>query len=297
MSQFNVNISVHTFLDKLPGMDVEPLKRVMEMFGGRDFVINTLVEYFSTESESKKLGNEQIKEVVMSILFDCSGNDTYKEDWNSLWDTIKDLPLSFLVEALLTYPPGRLCDDSADVALSYILWNKYGTNEVTAKIYEELKDHFDDDIPHDFSKFVQKKHFVDELLLFNDLNYIEENFKEIDFDKEEILQLLKQVALTRKLDSYEKFSKFIRLINWYKPQNVFAKKYGDAFVLEIYEVDDESGIEMWSDSIQELWQEEFYNIDFSTSSEWLKEVIAGDIKKEADHISEQLKINPLYRHD
>ena len=285
MSQFNVNISVHTFLDKLPGMDVEPLKRVMEMFGGRDFVINTLVEYFSTESESKKLGNEQIKEVVMSILFDCSGNATYKKDWDSLWDTIKGLPLSFLVEALLTYPPGRHCDDSADVALSYILWNKYGTNEVTAKIYEELKDHFGDDVPHDFSKFVQKKHFIDELLLFNDLNYIEENFKEIDFDKEEILQLLKQVALTRKLGSYEKFSRFIRLINWYKPQNVFAKKYGDAFVLEIYEVDDESGIEMW------------YNIDFSTSSEWLKEVIAGDIKKEADHISEQLKINPLYRHD
>lgn len=295
--KIETEVTVFKFLDKVVGLDDGPLTMVLDLFGGRTKIIDVLVEYFLGEPDNLK--DKQQKETFKQILFSCSGNDTYAEDWEQLWDKLKDLPVGFLVESLEENPPGKNSGKCTDVALNYILWKKYdvsSTDDITKEIYEELKDLFYSE-PEDFKKFRLRQHFIDEVLEFNDPRWIYETYSEFSFDKEEILEILKQVVTGRKLDTIEKVGIFLGMVRYYAPQNIFDKKYRDQFVLEIFEADDGSGVGMWSEDVEALWKEEFYDIDFDDCSEAIKDRISDSCKAEAKHISEQLKINPLYRHD
>lgn len=290
-----IKIEESEFLHKLHGMDIDSLKQVLELFGGRHQLITDLVKYFKTEPT--KLENDKIKEVFIEILFDCSSDTTYVKDWDHLWARIESLPLGFLIEALETYPPGRHCDNNSDVALNYIMWHRYGTNTLNSKIYEELKDLFDGE-PEDFAKFKLKQHYIDELLLFNDIDFLNNNYTDVSFETKEILDLLKQVVIGRKLDTPGKLFQFLSLVDWYAPKNSFDRKYKDTFVLELFESDDGSGEDMWSETSVELWREHFYGIDFDWScSEAITDQIKDSIQRESNHISKMLEINPNYRHD
>ena len=87
------------FLDIILGLDVEPLKQVLKLFGGRNRVIHILSIYFKSNPEY--LDNEQYRDLFQSILFECSGSDTYSEDWEKLWDTLQVLPLKFMLHVNL----------------------------------------------------------------------------------------------------------------------------------------------------------------------------------------------------
>lgn len=283
------------FLDIILNMDADPMKQVLKLFGGRHKVINLLSIYF--EANPEYTTNDQYGDLFKYILFDCSEAKTYREDWDNLWDTIKDLPLKFLVDALECYPPGKRNQNGADVALSYILWNKYRTSELTPEIYEQLKDLFED-TPKDFETFKEKQHYIDELKLFNDPDFLYNNYTNISFETKEILNLLKEVVISRKLDTPEKISTFLNIVDWFAPKNSFDRKYQDAFILEIFESDDESGEDMWSESSIDLWKEKFYNVDFDfTNSDTINSCIKDSVQQESDHISKMLEINPNYRHD
>ena len=100
---------------------------------------------------------EKYIDVFGEILFEHSGSSTYFEDWDNYWDKIKDLPLKILVDLLLIYKPGKHRESHEDVALNYLLSNKYNESEATLEIYEELKDYFIDEQPEEFIKFREKK--------------------------------------------------------------------------------------------------------------------------------------------
>lgn len=296
MENFKADITPTKFLDKIMGLDDGPLLMVLDLFGGRESVIDILLKYF--EERPDELGDANILNSFDQILFRCSGNETYVQDWDLLWDKLENLPIGILIHLLESNPPGKRNQNCSDVALNYLLSNKYNKSEATLEIYEELKDYFIDEQPEEFIKFREKQHFINELKLFNDLNFIEDKYTEINFEINEIKELLKEIVISRKLENLHQIKLFLTLVNWYAPKNSFDRKYKDAFVLEIFEVDDNSGIPMWSDEVIDLWKEEFYNIDFDWSnSEIIKDQINSSCKNEANYISEQLKINPNYRHD
>lgn len=293
-------IKVVEFLDsliKINDISSYALKESLNLFGGRNVVVQLLFNFFTSEPD--KLENENYKSIYQDILFGCSDSESYEDDWNEVWWLVKDLPLKFIVDSLESYPPGR-SGSSADKALSYLLSKKYNisfVSDLTKEIYEELSDLFYDE-PGAFGEFRETQHFLDELLEFNDPQWLYENYSNFSFDKEAILKLLKRVVETRKLDTPEKLGVFLSMVKYYAPENSFSRKYRDAFVLEIFEANDDSGIDTWSEESISMWKDEFYNIDFEWSnSEVIKDQINDSHKQEANHISEKLKINPNYRHD
>lgn len=293
-------IKVVDFLDSLfeiGEISSYALKESLNLFGGRSVVMQLIFNFFTAEPDN--LENANYISIYQDILFGCSDNKSYEEDWDEVWWLVKDLPLKFIVDSLESYPPGK-GGSSADKALSYLLSKKYNisfASDLTKEIYEELSDLFYDE-PEAFKKFKKVQHFLDELLEFNDPRWLYETYSEFSFDKEVILELLKKVVETRKLDTPEKLNVFLGMVKYYAPENSFSRKYRDAFVLEIFEANDQSGIDTWSEESIAMWKDEFYNIDFEWSnSEVIKDQINDSHKQEANHISEQLKINPNYRHD
>ena len=295
MENFKADITPAKFLDKIMGLDDGPLLMVLDLFGGRESVIDILLKYFDERPD--ELGDANILNSFDQILFRCSGNETYVQDWDLLWDKLENLPIGILIYLLESNPPGKRNQNCSDVALNYYMWKKHSSNTITKEIYLELKDAFDGE-PEEFKKFRKVQHFIDEVSEFTDPGWLFQNYSEFSFDKEEILGILKQPIINRKLDTLEKLSIFLRMVRFFAPQNSFDRKYKDAFVLELFEIDDQSGIEMWSEESIKLWKEEFYDIDFDWSnSEIIKDQIDSSCKTEANYISEQLKINPNYRHD
>ena len=295
MENFKADVTPAKFLDKIMGLDDGPLLMVLDLFGGRESVIDILLKYFDERPD--ELGDANILNPFDQILFRCSGNETYVQDWDLLWDKLENLPIGILIYLLESNPPGKRNQNCSDVALNYYMWKKHSSNTITKEIYLELKDAFDGE-PEEFKKFRKVQHFIDEVSEFTDPGWLFQNYSEFSFDKEEILGILKQPIINRKLDTLEKLSIFLRMVRFFAPQNSFDRKYKDAFVLELFEIDDQSGIEMWSEESIKLWKEEFYDIDFDWSnSEIIKDQIDSSCKTEANYISEQLKINPNYRHD
>lgn len=295
MENFKADITPAKFLDKIMGLEDGPLLMVLDLFGGRESVIDILLKYFGERPD--ELGDANILESFDQILFRCSGNETYVQDWDLLWDKLENLPIGILIHLLESNPPGKRNQNCSDVALNYYMWKKHSTNTITKEIYLELKDAFDDE-PEEFEKFRKVQHFIDEVSEFTDPGWLFQNYSGFSFDKEEILGILKQPIINRKLDTLEKVEVYLRMVRFFAPQNSFDRKYRDAFVLELFEVEDDSGVEMWSEEVIELWKEEFYDVDFNyTNSEIIKDQIDSSCKTEANYISEQLKINPNYRHD
>lgn len=295
MENFKADITPAKFLDKIMGLEDGPLLMVLDLFGGRESVIDILLKYFDERPD--ELGDANILNSFDQILFRCSGNETYVQDWDLLWDKLENLPIGILIYLLESNPPGKRNQNCSDVALNYYMWKKHSSNTITKEIYLELKDAFDGE-PEEFKKFRKVQHFIDEVSEFTDPGWLFQNYSEFSFNKEEILGILKQPIINRKLDTLEKVEVYLRMVRFFAPQNSFDRKYRDAFVLELFEVEDDSGVEMWSEEVIELWKEEFYDVDFNyTNSEIIKDQIDSSCKTEANYISEQLKINPNYRHD
>lgn len=295
MENFKADVTPAKFLNKIMGLDDGPLLMVLDLFGGRESVIDILLKYF--EEQPDELGDPNILGSFDQILFSCSGNETYVQDWDLLWDKLENLPIGILIYLLESNPPGKRNQNCSDVALNYYMWKKHSSNTITKEIYLELKDAFDGE-PEEFKKFRKVQHFIDEVSEFTDPGWLYQNYSGFSFDKEEILDILKQPIINRKLDTLEKVEVYLRMVRFFAPQNSFDRKYRDAFVLELFEVEDDSGVEMWSEEVIEMWKEEFYDVDFNyTNSEIIKDQIDSSCKTEANYISEQLKINPNYRHD
>ena len=298
--EINNKIKVTDFLDTL--IEIEnvsqyALGKSLKLFGGRNNVIQLLFNFFTTEPD--KLEDDNYSTLYKSILFDCSLNQTYKDDWDEVWYLVKDLPLKFIVNTLEEYPPGKKSIQGEDRALSFLLNNYYNCNYLTKDIYNELKSLFECE-PIDFKKFRKQEQFKIKILEFNDLEWLKENYSEFSFDRDEILNLLKQVIINNKLDNLMKFDLFIDVVKFFAPYNTINKRYRDAFILEVFESIE--GIEMldeeWDKEKYKLLVENFPEIDFEIdNSKDIKDSIDIVCKEEADHITKQLQNNPNYRHD
>jgi hypothetical protein len=55
--------------------------------------------------------------------------------------------------------------------------------------------------------------------------------------------------------------------------------------------------EEWEQYECDIWEEEFSDINFDRTLQEIKDQIEYSTQRESNHISEQLKINPNYRHD
>ena len=289
-------LSTSEFIDKLSGID-EPyvLNTIMDLFGGRIQVIDILIDYFKENEDSLEEG--AVYDLLKQILFQCSGNETYSQDWELLYDKIKVLPLGVIVRLLEEHTPRKRNENSADISLKYLLNNRYNSR-LTKEIYEELKDLFEDE-PDEFKIFRRKQKLIDKVEQFEDTDYIYNNYCEVSFDESEILELLKQVVVDKKLDTTEKLNIFIRMVKFFAPLNNFnGRRYRDVFVLEIFEGNDGSEITLWSQDQVSIWYEEFPNIDFNySSSHDIKDRIKNINSEEAKYISEKNKLNPNYNHN
>lgn len=298
--EINNKIKVIDFLDTLISIEKVSqyaLGESLKLFGGRNTVIQLLFNFFIAEPD--KLEDDNYSNIYKSILFDCSLNQTYIDDWDEVWYLVKDLPLKFIVNALEEYPPGKKSIQGEDRALMYLLNNYYNCNYLTKDIYNELKSLFESE-PINFKKFRKQEQFKIKILEFRDLEWLKENYSEFSFDRDEILSLLKQVIINNRLDNLMKFSLFIDIVRFFAPFNTINKRYRDAFILEIFEgiwgievIDEEGDEEKYN-----LLVENFPEIDFeSDNSKDIKDNIDIVCKEEADHITKHLQNNQNYRHD
>lgn len=142
--EINNKIKVTDFLNtliKIEKVSQYALTESLNLFGGRNIVIQLLFNFFTAEPDKLKEPYDEYIEIYKSILFDCSNNKFYNEDWDEVWYIVKDLPLRFVVDCLECYPPGKRNIPAADRALSFLLNNKYYSS-LNNEIYNELKDLF-----------------------------------------------------------------------------------------------------------------------------------------------------------
>lgn len=283
---------------------VLPIKDIIDLCQGQDNPNNMIKKlslwYVDTIgkilSDIDTYDSEQL-ETVGQILFEDDDFRTYKESWSYHEARVINIKVEILIPWLFEYKPGRHNQKEEDVALSWLLCNKYNVDDfssLSSDIQTVLIDNFGEDLPDDIKKYQAKKHYIDELLMFDDLTFIEDNKFNIDFEIKEIKELLCTVVKNKKITQISKLKTLCSLIDTFKPSNRFDRKYGDAFILEIFESVD-SG--QWTEEEIEIWKEEF-NIDFEwNDADTIKEQISYSVKQESDYISEKLKTNPNYRHD
>ncbi len=289
-------ITPYEFIDKMCGI-TEPviLNDIMDLFGGRDKVMCILINYFKENIEHLNTG--EVYELFTQILFQCSNNESYTQDWEILWDKLNVLPLYVIVRLLEEHTPKKRNENNVDASLNYLLNNRYNSR-LTKEIYQELKDLFECE-PEEFKTFRRKQNFIDKVSAFDDADYICNTYCEINFNESEILELLKQVVIDKKIDTIEKLNVFIRMVKFYAPLNNFnGRRYRDVFVLEIFEGNDNGEVQSWDQEQVDIWYEEFPNIDFNyTSYRDVKDRIDNINSEEAKHITSKLKDNPNYNHN
>lgn len=288
------------FLDKISNFTTE-IDKAIALFGEKKKIIEEALNYL-LENDIEENKREIYFEVIGILIFDNSDNRTYREDWEEYNYLLKKVPNDILIDWLYTYKPGKHREEASELALDWFLNNKF-EGELTlenSKILLEIFEEYDEqDIPEKLETFKKKNHFVNELNLFQDLNFLEENYTKFSFDKKEILEILKYITLERKINNFDGMATFINLIKWYAPsKNPFGPDYRKEFILEILNTLPEDGIQSWSDEALEFIKDSFYDIDFENDDlEFIKMNNKLIIQNEADHISKMLKINPNYRHD
>lgn len=294
---FELKLNVDGFLRLIEdiGENQVAIKNLVNHVGGMDLVINkTINEYKDV------IPNEDSQDVILilgNLIFHTFGSETYKEDWETYFPRLRALPVGFLVPLLSNWCPKKRSESLDDSILSYLL-TRYYESDLTKVIYNELSEIFQllEIYPKQFEVFKLSEHYKDELLLFNDLTFLVENKYNIQYESKEIKTVLCQVAIGNKLNSIEKLRTFCELVELFAPSNYFNRLYRDAFVMEIYESVYLHGGE-WNQIELCVWQEEFIDIDFEQSYQELSGNITMLLEQESNHISEQLKINPNYRHD
>ena len=300
ISTISTEVEVNDFLSLLAGMEDAPVEAVLKLFGGRIKIIGILIHYFIKNPEN--LNDRNTYDTFKQILFSVSGNETYEEDWDILWDKLKFLNIQIIVKLLEEHTPKRRHEKTEDAALRYLLEKRFFKTNIAMLtehniiIYNEIKDLFEVE-PEALKLFRKKKFFVDKVLEFkeDDLKIIYDNYSEYKFETDEILEILKNSVESFKIDTTEKLSIFLNLVRFYAPINSFDRKYRDAFILEIYEAHPDEG---WNETMLALWQDEFYNVKFNTiCSAEVKDQIQDRNSEEAKHIGDMNKKYPNYRHD
>lgn len=239
-------------------------------------------------------------ETVGQIIFDDDEYPTYKEVWSN-WESIMvTLSDAILLQWLIDFKPGKHSEECLDVALNWLMYNKYGVyyfDDLSGDIQKSLIVLFIDDLPKEIKKFNEKIHFIDEMVLFQDFDFLDNNIIKFDFEVNEIKEILCQIVKDGKINTIEKLKNLCSYIKAFKPKNSFDRKYGDAFVLEIFESIESIESDEWSDEFISVWKEEF-NIDFEwVNLDTVRDNINTSCAKESKYIDEQLKINLNYRHD
>ena len=291
MSIIKIEISVEEALNLLKKVDDK--KEFLTLFGGRRTFIKECINLFL---ENGTLAFD-FRETFNEILFEESDdNETYKDVWNEFWDDgLNKLPLNYLVESMMDYKPGRRSDDYADAALDYILDRYYNVSKIDRlkeEQIEELYNIFDnlDDIPSEFKEYKNKKEFVQKVLEFKDQEYIRNNYAKMSGDAKEWTELFCKVVSNNVINA-DNLELFCCVVEYHSPRNQLSRPYQKLFILTIFEAGD------WLEEEYKIFDEYFYNVDFEEGAVNYENMIEDSIHQEATHISEQLKINPNYRHD
>lgn len=298
IKMFELKINTGDFLRLIEdiGENQNAIKNIINQVGGIEFVVNKIVNEYKNISPT----DDSLKDIYTlgDLVFGTLGSDTYKEDWNNWFINLKPLPVGYLIMLLSSWCPKRHCDELDDSVLSYLLNHYYNVNDLTKDIYLEILGSFErEDLePKRFEQFKLNEHYKNELLNFSDLKFLVENKYKISCETNILKDILCQVVIGNKLDTSEKLVLFCKLVKLFAPSNYFDRKYRDAFVLEIYESILVNG-EEWEQYECCIWEEEFFDINFDRTLQEIKDQIEYSTQRESNHISEQLKINPNYRHD
>lgn len=291
MSIIKIEISVEQALNILK--KVNDKKEFLILFGGRYFFVQKCIDEFL---ENGTLAFD-FRETFNEVLFEETDNDeSYKDIWNEFWDKgLNKFPLNYLVETMLDYKPGRRSDECADAALDYILDRYYNVSKIDKlkeEQIEELYSIFDnlDDIPSEFKEYKEYKEFVQKILEFKDQDYIQNNYAKMSGDTKEWVKLFCEVVKNNVLN-VDNLELFCRVVAYHSPKNQLSRPYQKLFILTIFEAGD------WSEEEYIIFDEYFYNINFEEGSAEYENMINQSYADESRHISEQLKINPNYRHD
>lgn len=289
--------SENQFLDLLGSIqDRELGEKFIKCFGGIHTAIPKVLEGY----KDAEVNDDTKKDIYIigDFLFSTIGLDTYKEDWDNYFPILKVLPVGFLVMLLSNWCPKRHCDKLDDSVLSYLLNCYYNTSDITKEIYDSISGFFEEEdlYPEKFKQFKLDEHYKDELLQFTDLDFLIDEKYKITLDTDLLKSICCQVVMNKKLDSEIKLEKFCELVKCFSPSNQFNRKYRDAFILEIYESMFAIG-EEWEEWEDQIWREEFYDVNWEWACSQINESINDSVKEESNHISKMLKINPNYRHD
>ena len=101
------------------------------------------------------------------------------------------------------------------------------------------------------------KKFLNDLKTICDLDHLDG--LDVNTSEEEILEIFKKIVISRKIEEPDQLNLFLNLISWNSSK---LNKPQDAFVLEIFNANDDSGIPMWNNESIKLWKFAFPNIDF-----------------------------------
>ena len=272
-------------------------KVLLGKLGGVELLVDKIVSEYKDVPPTE----DSLKDIYIlgELIFSTLGSDTYVEDWDKWFEHLRPLPAGYLIMLLSNWCPKRHRDELDDSTLSYLL-SCYYNSDLTQQIYDEISEFFEkEDLePTMFEQFKKKIHFRDELALFDDVSFIENSYTNFSFETTEILEILKGIILARKLNDFNQIELFIRLVKWYAPsKSVFDTHNYKAFVLEVFETDDESGVEMFSTNALQIIHEYFYDVNFMDTSDEIKQLYQITVENESNHISSMQEKYPNYRHD
>ena len=297
VTELNSKISIPNFLDDIHKIECDDsLKIILELFGGRFYIVNTLLDFLSDSNNYSIL--EERYDLVGKIIFELSDKETYKEDWEEFHEKLLKIPDNILLNWLLDYKPGKIKDDAEDIALDWLVTNQFN-GKLTNENFKILKDLFQiADTPKELITFEKNMHFIDELKLFEDLSFIDKSYTSFSFETNEILEILKNIVINRKLGDFGHLELFLRLVKWYAPtKSIMDSHKYRAFALEVFEADDDSGVEMFSTNTFQIIQEYFHDINFMDSADEHKQMYQIKVEDEANYISKMQSQYPNYRHD
>lgn len=290
MSTIKIEASVEELLNIL--QDCNDRRPILKLVGRKN-LIHKCIELFLENGTIAKDWYSLFNEILFDDVFD---GETYKEIWLEFWQQgLNEFPLDYLIDTLTSYKPGRRSDKCADVALNFLLYHYYNVEledldqdklENLAKLFEEIAE-----LPSDLIEYKSKLVFERCLLEFEDLEYLNNNYTNVSYDTKVIRELLCKVAASGKVND-DNMEIFCVLVDWYAPNNNLFRNYRAVFILTIFEAN-----ENWSEDEFDIFDEFFYNIDFDDSAQSHQDIINQSYEDESRHISEQLKINPNYRHD
>ena len=272
-------------------------KVLLGKLGGVELLVDKIVSEYKDVPPTE----DSLKDIYIlgELIFSTLGSDTYVEDWDKWFEHLRPLPAGYLIMLLSNWCPKRHRDELDDSTLSYLL-SCYYNSDLTQQIYDEISEFFEkEDLePTMFEQFKKKIHFRDELALFDDVSFIENSYTNFSFETTEILEILKGIILARKLNDFNQIELFIRLVKWYAPsKSVFDTHNYKAFVLEVFETDDESGVEMFSTNALQIIHEYFYDVNFMDTSDEIKQLYQITVENESNHISSMQEKYPNYIHD